>query len=259
MDISKSRKDFSPGVDYSIYYRLWHNESDDHAALQIDHLRRVLCPHLLPPSPEPVLDIGCGMGFAILMLHELGYQDVRGIEIERSQFEACRRRCLNVELVDDPLEYLAHSQELFSMVFLLDVLEHVSVAQQIPLMQAVYRRLKPGGRVILRVPNANAMFATRWQYQDFTHHCSFTEISIRFVLLNASFDHVDVPPDNWLPPRPRLRQLLRLYRRDVRRQFRLWLVRSFWHHAFSAEFEGRVNVADIPMDLNLLAIGHKTL
>jgi hypothetical protein len=47
--------------------------------------------------------------------------------------------------------------------------------------------LEPGGCLICQVPNASSGIASRWRYGDWTHHCSFSETSLDFVLYNAGF------------------------------------------------------------------------
>ena len=150
------------------------------------------------------------MGFTVLALRDLGFGDCRGIDIDRGQIEACWRLGVDAERVSDSIVYLRDRPDQFQVITLLDVLEHVPVARQVEMMQAVHTALAPGGRVIFQVPNASSPLAARWRYVDHTHFCSFTEHSLRFVLRNGGFD--DITVQGYQPIR---RPSLRIWRSDV--------------------------------------------
>ena len=78
------------------------------------------------------------------------------------------------------------------LILCLDVLEHVPKTGQLAFASAIRQALKPGGRVILTVPNASSALASRWRYIDFTHETSFTEHSIDFLLFNSGFSKISV-------------------------------------------------------------------
>ncbi len=236
---------------YSIHYRTWHDESDAHAALMARVHREQLGPFLPECRGTPILEIGCGMGFALLALQGLGYTNARGIDRDAAQVQNCRRRNLPVELVTDAVPYLASLPSAFDLVLLLDVLEHVPCSEQISFMRAVAKSLTPTGRAVLTVPNATSPVASRWRYIDYTHHSSFTEHSLRFVLKNAGFGHIHIPADA-----RRRRPPLRLWRRDGRDALRRWLVRLLWRQVLLAEFGTFERVDEMPTGLNIFAVAH---
>ena len=63
------------------------------------------------------------------------------------------------------------------------------LSRQIETLRRIHTALAPGGRLIVQVPNASSIIAPRWQYQDFTHHCSFTELSFSIYVSVRSFTH----------------------------------------------------------------------
>lgn len=241
--------------DYGVYYREVNEDTEQYAAHMAQHVRQCF-DRWLPSSVETnALDIGCGMGFAMLALKSKGYRTVVGVDTDRSQIEACKRRNLEVELIDDLAEYLGRNANRFNVITLLDVLEHIPQAQQISILKLIRSALVPGGRLIVQVPNASSIIAPRWQYQDFTHHCSFTELSIKFALVNAEFQNVTVPFDDNLEPRPSLR-LNRLFTKGNRIQFKRWVVRRLWRQVMMVEM-GERRAASIPLGVNLVAIADK--
>jgi len=248
--IEKSMLDPSQ-LDYSLHYRAFHDETPEHAAMMAEYHRKMIQAYLPKASELPVLDIGCGMGFALQALIGVGFPEAIGIDIDRGQIESCRRRGFTAEQISDSAAYLRARPETFELITLLDVLEHVPVAGQIPLMQAVHTALRPGGRVIVQVPNANAALAARWRYIDFTHTSSFTEHSLAFVFRAAGFERFDIPGDGVLGRPP-----VKLWTRVARQGLRRWLVRWMWRQVLLAHLEG-VDIRTIPIGLNMIGIGYK--
>jgi 2-polyprenyl-3-methyl-5-hydroxy-6-metoxy-1,4-benzoquinol methylase len=238
----------SSAIDYSRYYSKWHNDTWDHALGQAKLLEPYLRLLALPEQPR-VLDIGCGMGFFLLAARQAGWTDVLGIDLSPQQIAVARSHRLEVELVDDTLAWLGARVERFDAVVMLDVLEHIAVDQQIEAIRAVHRALKPGGTVLIRVPNASSSFAARYRWNDWTHCCSFTEHSIDFLLYNAGFHQIAVRDDHfgrwplWVP-RPNLQGLLRAFHFGIRRLQAI------------AEF-GKREGSSMPLTLNLVAVARK--
>lgn len=239
--------------DYSIYYKTWHDGSDENNRDSSKYIWNQIKKFLPPASPIPILDIGCGMGFALTALSEHGFSNLQGIDTDKTQVMSSQSKGLDVKLVDDSFDFLTEHPEKYEVVLMLDVLEHVPVEQQIALMGAVYHSLKPGGRVILQVPNASSILASRWLCNDFTHYASFTEHSIKFVLKNAGFVDLNIPVEK-LPKRPSLR----LWKRSARINFRRWLIRYLWRQILIAEYFGSSErIDEIPLSLNLMALAFK--
>lgn len=240
-------------IDYTVYYNLWHDDSPDAARRSVEFAKAELRPFL--PSnlhdAGPALDIGCGDGHAMVALKELGCADVHGLEIDAGQAEATRKRGLSVDLALDTVAYLLERPGRYGVVLLMDVLEHVPVAAQIPLMRAVCGALRPGGRVILRVPNATSPAFGRWLYQDHTHHVAFTEMSLYFILANAGFVGVRTPGSRrqGFPPVFRLRA-------GYRMALRQWLVRWWWRQVLKAEAPF-LNPDTLNIDLNLTSVAFR--
>jgi SAM-dependent methyltransferase len=119
-------------------------------------------------------------------------EHIEGVEVSSQQAERARRSGLNVSVVENTRDRLDARPGHFSAILLLGVLEHVAGPLQIPLLRSIFRSLRPDGRVIVQVPNANAILASRWRYNDPTHYCSFTEHSLYFVLRNAGFENIQI-------------------------------------------------------------------
>ena len=240
-------------MSYKFYYELFHSESDEYASLAVAQLEHELGPLLPDDKTGKVLDVGCGFGFALMALRKIGFRDVEGVELSPEQAEVGRRRGLNVSVVTDTTNWLAQKRDCYSVVLLLDVLEHVPVSDQIDLLRAIHGSLTRGGRLIVQVPNANSIVAARWRYNDFTHHSSYTEHSLYFALRSAGFDDIQIETGSGA-----VRPSLRLWKKDVRSTakaaWRRYLVRWLWLQVYKAEIPA-LETAGISVELNLRGSG----
>lgn len=241
-------------IDYSIQYGKWHNDSDEHYADQAAFYQRLLAPALAGLAPNSrILDVGCGTGLLVNALIVAGFKQARGIDLSAQQIAVAKKRKLPCEQVghDDIHEMAATTPANFDAIFLTDVLEHVPIDAQVPLLRSVQKLLVPGGRLTISVPNASASFGMRQLCIDWTHVSAFTEHSLDFVLRNAGFEELSLLPYRYgAPPSfPYAHQaasyttLLRFFFRGMRRLEAV------------AEL-GRQGLR-IPLDLNLLAVAIK--
>src|SRR5262249_20951783 len=151
-------------------------------------------------------------------------------ETSPEQAGRARKAHLSVEVVPDTAAWLKSHREEFDLVLLLDVLEHIPIADQIQLLNAIRMSLKDGGQVCVQVPNDNAIMASRWRYIDFTHRSSFTEHSLYFVLANAGFSAIEISSEKGIGRIPK-----RIWRRSQRAALRKWIVRWLWLQVHKAE------------------------
>ena len=87
--------------------------------------------------------------------------------------------------------------DVYDLVILNDVIEHVPVPEAVPLLRAVFQSLVPGGSVVLRTPNMSTILAMYSRYIDLTHLTGYTEFSIQQLLDQAGFEDHCFVPDNY--------------------------------------------------------------
>jgi SAM-dependent methyltransferase len=118
-----------------------------------------------------VLDVGCGDGRFLAQMASLGWQ-AEGLETDPVAADLARRRADGAVIHGAPLEALDLPAARFDLVTLLHVLEHVP---EPPVsLAAVKRVLRPGGALLLALPNAAsleaALFRRAWYHLDLPRH-----------------------------------------------------------------------------------------
>lgn len=177
-------------LDYSQHYAKLHPDDPAHRnGLALLH-RRILAPLLPAERSAPMLDVGCGRGYALQDVRMLGYTQLSGIEVDAGQAAFARAQGLDVTLVESTETFLAAKPGAYAAILLMDVLEHVPRDAQPGFLRAIAGSLRPGGRLICCVPNAASRIGGFWLYNDYTHHGSFTADSLTFLLGQTGFGPV---------------------------------------------------------------------
>lgn len=151
--------------------------------------------NILPAKKESkILDIGCGMGRFLLTLKELGYNNLKGIEIDKSQFDIAQKNGLDIEKTDI-IKYFENNNTLYDAIYCFDVLEHIEKEKQIILLNQMYEHLTDTGIIVIRTPNALAPTAMLYRYEDFTHTVSYTAKTLEFLCKNSGFKYINIRPE----------------------------------------------------------------
>lgn len=114
------------------------------------------------PAAATILEIGCGTGHNLPMLAQFGTVDA--IEIDPASRAVASGR-LGRPVGDAPLPALTGVPDAsYDLIALLDVLEHIDDDRAA--LAAIAARLRPGGRVLLTVPQ----FMWLWSGHDVANH-----------------------------------------------------------------------------------------
>lgn len=112
---------------------------------------------LNPKNGDKILDLGCGDGFYLFLLSNLGIDlNLTGSDFDQVGLEAAKKNLKNkkINLIKgDLMRRLPFSENRFDKIVLSEVVEHLP--DDIKGLKEVRRILKPGGTLCISVPNAN--------------------------------------------------------------------------------------------------------
>jgi 2-polyprenyl-3-methyl-5-hydroxy-6-metoxy-1,4-benzoquinol methylase len=143
--------------------------------------RRCLAVHRAAGKPGRLLDIGCATGIFLDGMRSLGWQ-VHGVEPSPGAAEYARQH-FGLDVFQGRLEDAGIADRSLDAVSLWDVLEHVHEPRQV--LDEIARILRPGGLVVLSLPNPDSLEARLlgrfWLGWDLPRHLNL----FRPLLLNT--------------------------------------------------------------------------
>jgi 2-polyprenyl-3-methyl-5-hydroxy-6-metoxy-1,4-benzoquinol methylase len=136
----------------------------------------------------PVLDVGCGGALFGRLLADQGYR-VFGLDYSRQAAQVAWSQN-HIPVVAGIFSSSPFPDNFFAAITMFHVLEHLY--DPTAYIQAAWRLLKPGGRLIIQVPNASSwqflLFGERWNGLDVPRHLiNFRAADIRALLENCDF------------------------------------------------------------------------
>ncbi|MFN8007208.1 MAG: class I SAM-dependent methyltransferase, partial [Terriglobia bacterium] len=143
--------------------------------------------HLLRPHSR-ILEIGCGRGLLLRHLSQLGHE-CHGTE--RSELAAQRaRKTVGLRIYTLPLEQCGIEPHSFDLVILWHVLEHLEEPEHT--LTVVHQLLKPGGKLLLEVPNYSSCQSRysgkHWFHLDLDRHLyHFSQEGLNALLAKTRF------------------------------------------------------------------------
>lgn len=174
------------GLVPTIYEKVKHVNIKRKLRLATDHL----------PTGK-ILDIGCGVGDFLLAAKTAGWE-VSGIE-PSDQAKSLAQQRLGF-LPVDPADISTLSDNTFDVITMWHVLEHVDdVLQE---RDQLARLLKPGGRLVIALPNYQSydavFYKEKWGAWDVPRHIShFSQDTISCIFAHPLFHPIDIQCLKW--------------------------------------------------------------
>lgn len=134
-----------------------------------------------------LLDVGCGSGYKLKFLQDLGWQ-AEGVDIDPVAVESARAKGLSVRL--GTLEVQNYPDNYFDAITMSHLIEHVY--NPLGVLGECYRILKPGGRLVVVTPNNESwmhrLFKDSWLALDPPRHLNiFSLASMRLIMGKTGF------------------------------------------------------------------------
>lgn len=101
--------------------------------------------------PVRLLDIGCGRGYYFPLYQALGIR-AQGVDIDRDALEVGLARMPSAEIIATDATALPHDDATIDAIVMSEILEHLK--DPVQALQEANRVLKPGGLLLVTVPNA---------------------------------------------------------------------------------------------------------
>lgn len=155
---------------------------------------RYLVPVLAPLRERPLLEIGAGTGGTLRALRSAGFSLAAGVDSSPSQVERARVLDTTIDLADGLAALQARAPASLGAVLLLDVLEHLTLADLLGLLDLARDRLQPGGLLVARVPNGEGLFGGAILFGDVTHQRAYTRRSLAQAFALRGLETVAVLP-----------------------------------------------------------------
>lgn len=134
-----------------------------------------------------VIDIGCGSGALVWWLHQKGFRNVTGIDASEEQISTGKDLGVPNLITSCAFSFLRESARDLDLVVARDVLEHFQKNEALEFCQLTAKVLRPGGRFLVQVPNAESPFFGRIRYGDLTHDAAYCVSSLNQLLRMAGF------------------------------------------------------------------------
>jgi ubiquinone/menaquinone biosynthesis C-methylase UbiE len=112
-----------------------------------------------PKTGERILDVGCGDGFYLHILSNLGLKlKLIGVDFDPNALESAKDNLKkDIPLYQaDLMKKLPFTDKSFDKIIVSEVIEHLP--NDLKGLREIYRVLKPGGIVVFSVPNQNYTF-----------------------------------------------------------------------------------------------------
>lgn len=201
---SSDENDLTRGAQRMLKYSAF---EDRHRGSEGD-IRMLLTPYLQYfKDHRRVLDVGCGRGEFLGLLSEQGISGY-GVDSDESMVEACHGRGLEV-LLDDAAHHLRSLPSgAVDGIFCSQVAEHLTTEQLVRLIDICYRKLAPGGVLVMETPNPESLsILASFFYVDLTHIKPIHPEALKWAFEAAGFAGLGIERIQPVPTGARLDEI----------------------------------------------------
>ena len=170
---------------------------------RLPYLRALVRRHFPADRNSRILDLGCGHGALLFVLHTAGYRNATGVDGSPEQVAAAQRLGIEGVFEGDVMHTLADTPDASVDIFVaFDIIEHFGKDELVALVDEVHRVLRPSGSWLIHVPNSEGPLGARMRYSDFTHEIALTRTSLSQLLRVSGFTRIACFEDRPVPHGP---------------------------------------------------------
>ncbi|MGI8820646.1 MAG: methyltransferase domain-containing protein [Chthoniobacterales bacterium] len=141
-------------------------------------------------SGRPILDVGCGRGEWLELLHETGLE-AEGVDLNRAMVAQCEQRKLRATYADALQHLRSLGDASLGAVTGFHIIEHLPLAALMDLFAEARRVLQPGGLAIFESPNCKNLTVGACNFNiDPTHRNPVFPETAQFMLETHGFEQV---------------------------------------------------------------------
>ncbi len=143
-------------------------------------------------NSAPVLDIGCGRGEFLELLHKEGIEAM-GVDISKSMLKSAQNKGLKCQQ-SDAMQFLRQTKDhAFGGIFSSQVAEHLPAQYLRDLVMEAQRVLKPGSPLLMETINPLSIFAlSNIYFLDATHQNPLHPEYMRYLFESSGFGDVEI-------------------------------------------------------------------
>lgn len=178
--------------DYQARARDLHSPADvDAIARQMTPTYRRLLRAWLPADHRAAIyEVACGPGIMLRFLKAEGYTNLEGSDLASCQVDLAKAAGVSVTLADSLQELRRQTDETKDCIMGIDFVEHLSKDEFVGFLTECRRVLKPGGCLILRLPNGSSPLVGLHLFNDITHQWAYTTHAMRALMHMTGFGTV---------------------------------------------------------------------
>lgn len=156
--------------------------------LQIETFLRKSLP---ADKKSSLLDFGCGDGLLLSVAQELGYGNLAGVDFSSALLERAALRTTAKLHCANGLDFLKScADNAFDAITAFDVLAKLTRPELLEICREIHRTLKPGGRLLIFVPNGDSPYCGVIVWGDLTHERPHTRSSLEQILIPLGFQDI---------------------------------------------------------------------
>lgn len=154
-------------------------------------------------TDSSVLEIGPGLGEFLGFISNKRPSRIDVIDRDESMLAALKSKFKLqqvIQLSAEDIPSIRDQLSSYDLIFMLQIMEHIKTEALIPLLNTLYSCLKPGGHLLITVPNGANPLGIVERYSDITHINLFSENSLRQLARFAGIQNAEVSVQGYKIP-----------------------------------------------------------